>query len=68
MPAGNISRKQVHAPKAQKILISFEERRFIILTISGIFQRGSIMLAIKAILLNIFVDVIARSDSDEAIY
>jgi hypothetical protein len=55
MPAGNISRKQVHAPKAQKILISFEERRFIIRTISGMFQRGSIILATKAILVSITI-------------
>jgi hypothetical protein len=55
MPAGNISRKQVHAPKAQKILISFEERRFIILIISGMFQRGRIILATKAILVSITI-------------
>ena len=53
MPAGNIARKQAHAPRAQKMLISFEERRLIILIISGMFQRGRIMLAIKAILVNI---------------
>jgi hypothetical protein len=53
MPAGNIARKQNHTPSAQGILRSFDDRRFIILTISGIFQRGSIILATKAILFNI---------------
>ena len=52
MPAGNIAKKQSHAPIAQKRLRSLDERRFIILTIRGIFQRGSIMLAIKAVIYN----------------
>ena len=49
MPAGNIARKQTHAPTAQTTLISFDERLLIILIISGIFQRGKIILAMRAI-------------------
>jgi hypothetical protein len=49
MPAGNIAKKQNHAPSAQGMLKSLDERRFIILTISGIFQRGRIILAMRAI-------------------
>ena len=45
MPAGNITKKQSHAPIAQTMLRSLEERRLIIRTISGIFQRGKIILA-----------------------
>ncbi|MEK6732573.1 MAG: hypothetical protein AABY55_03015 [Candidatus Omnitrophota bacterium] len=52
IPAGNIARKQTHAPTAQTKLISFEERRLIIFIIRGMFQSGRIMLAIKAILVN----------------
>ena len=60
MPAGNIARKQTHAPTAQTTLISFDERLLIILIISGIFQRGSIILAIKAILVNIIIHFSTR--------
>ena len=50
IPDGNMAKKQTHTPSAQKILRSLDERRLIIRTISGIFQRGRIMPAIRAIL------------------
>jgi len=53
MPAGNIANRQIHTPSAQKMLRSLDERRFMILTISGIFQRGKIIPAMRAILFNI---------------
>ncbi|MBU0694196.1 MAG: hypothetical protein KKC11_05950 [Candidatus Omnitrophica bacterium] len=48
-PAGAISKKHVHTPNVQYGLISLEDFLFIILTISGIFHKGSIIAAINAI-------------------
>lgn len=55
MPVGNIAKKQTHAPIAQTMLISFDERRLIILIIRGMFQRGRIIPAIKAIFCSIIM-------------
>jgi hypothetical protein len=53
MPDGNIAKRQNHTPIAQYKLISFDERRLIILTIRGMFQRGRIIAAMRDILSNI---------------
>jgi hypothetical protein len=50
---GAIKARQDHTPTAQNILISLEDFRFIILAINGMFQKGKIIAAIRAILLNI---------------
>lgn len=50
MPEGRTANKQIHTPMAQRILMSAEERLFIILKIRGIFHRGRITEATKAIL------------------
>ena len=60
IPEGNMAKKHTHAPIAQYRLRSLDERRFIILTISGIFQRGRIILAIKAILFIIIIHFSTR--------
>ena len=49
-PDGNIAKRHAHIPMAQAMLMSFEERRFIMRIISGMFQRGITIEAIKAIL------------------
>lgn len=50
MPDGNIAKRHTHTPIAQYRLISFEERLFTILTISGIFHKGRTIEATNAIL------------------
>ncbi len=50
MPEGSIASRHTHTPTAQWILISSEERLFIILRIRGIFQSGKTIEATKAIL------------------
>ena len=65
MPKGNMTKKHAHTPIAQYRLRSLDERRFIILTMSGIFQRGRIMLAIKAIL---FIRLCLRSPQHARFY
>ncbi len=49
-PAGAISTRQHHTPKAQYVLISLDDLRLIIRTIRGIFHNGSTTDAINAIL------------------
>lgn len=49
-PDGNIAKKHTHIPMAQEMLMSFEERRFIMRIISGMFHKGMTIEAIKAIL------------------
>ncbi|OGX01496.1 MAG: hypothetical protein A3I73_01690 [Omnitrophica bacterium RIFCSPLOWO2_02_FULL_45_16] len=47
--SGDINKKHIHTPSAQGMLISLEDLLFMIRTISGMFQRGSIIAAISAI-------------------
>lgn len=49
-PDGSMASRHTHTPTAQNMLISSDERLFIILIIIGIFQRGRIIDAISAIL------------------
>jgi hypothetical protein len=49
--AGNINTRQTITPKAQNKLISWEDFRFSILMIKGIFQNGKIIAAIIPIIL-----------------
>ena len=49
-PDGNIAKRHAHIPMAQAMLMSLEERRFIIRIISGMFQRGMTIEATNAIL------------------
>ena len=49
-PDGSNASKHAHTPIAQNRLISSEDLRFIILRMSGIFQKGRIIDATKAIL------------------
>ena len=46
--SGAISKKQIQTPKAQCMLMSLEDFLFIILAISGMFHKGSIIAAISA--------------------
>src|SRR3989338_4372718 len=46
-PAGAISSKHPHTPKAQGRLISLEDLRLMIFKISGIFQNGRTIAATK---------------------
>lgn len=52
IPEGNIKRKQIQTPIAQKRLISSDDFRFSILAIKGIFQKGKIKAAIIPIILS----------------
>jgi len=51
-PFGTINKRQVHTPKAHKRLISAEDLLLTIRIIRGIFQKGSIIAAKNAILVN----------------
>lgn len=48
-PSGSINKKHIHTPSAQDILMSLEDLLFMTLTISGMFHKGKITAAIKAI-------------------
>jgi len=48
-PEGAINARHVQTPKAQDRLISLEDFRLIILTMRGIFQKGKMMAATRAI-------------------
>lgn len=48
-PEGAISTKQVQTPTAQNKLMSLDDFRWMIRTISGIFHNGRITAAIRAI-------------------
>jgi len=52
IPEGNIKRKQIQTPIAQKRLISSDDFRLSILIIKGIFQKGKIKAAITPIILS----------------
>jgi len=51
---GAIKTKQIHTPVTQYMLMSSEDLRFIIRAMSGIFQNGNIIAAIRAMVCFIF--------------
>ncbi len=59
-PCGSIRRRHTQTPNAHHKLISREDLLFITLTISGMFQNGSIIPAIKDIFANIVIFIVIR--------